>query len=118
MHYYNINTLSDLFQDTIENSVSNLWDSYNLSVGMDESDGKYELTCDLPGYEKSDISIKSRQGVLGIGASNELRGKRLKKITLPKDADESSIKAKLNNGVLKIQKKKKKEARAKEIKIE
>tara|TARA_Y100000592_G_C5482355_1_gene326431 strand:- start:1817 stop:2074 length:258 start_codon:yes stop_codon:yes gene_type:complete len=85
---------------------------------MEESDDKYEFKCDLPGYEKSDISIRSKQGVLAIGADNKSRGKRLKKITLPKDSDEGSVSAKLKNGVLRVLVQKKKECKAKEIKVE
>ena len=117
-HYKHINTLADLFQDNIEDSISNLWGSYHTQVEMDESKTKYSLTCELPGYSKDEISMSIKKGVLSIGADNKEQGKKFKKVMLPKDIDDSCINAKLKNGILRIELQKKPGEQPKDIKIE
>lgn len=43
---------------------------------------------------------------------------RITQVLLPKDSDENSVSAKLKNGVLNVSIQKKKECKAKEIKVE
>ena len=77
--FKHINSLSDLFQDNVEDSISNLWNSYNTSIAADESKNEYVFTCELPGYDKNDIAMSTKKGVLSIGADNKERGKKFKK---------------------------------------
>ena len=116
--YKHINSLSDLFQDNIEDSISNLWNSYNTSIAADESKNEYVFTCELPGYDKKDIAVSTKKCVLSIGADNKERGKKFKKVMLPKDIDEDSVCAKLKNGILEIKIQKSKNNQPKEIKVE
>lgn len=116
--YKHINSLADLFQDEIEGSISNLWDSYHTKASLQELKNKYLIELELPGYKKEDIVITVKDSQLNIGADNKSRGKRLKKVALPKDVDESKLKAKLESGILTISLYKKEECKPREIKVE
>ena len=116
--YKHINTFADLFQDDIEESISNLWGSYNTQVNADESKSHYIFSCELPGYDKNEVAMSVKKGILSIAADNETRGKKFKKITLPKDIDEALVSAKLKNGILQIKVPKSKTSQPKEIKVE
>lgn len=116
--YKHINSLSNLFQDDLEDSISNFWNSYNTSINANESREEYLFSCELPGYSRSDVAMSIKEGILSVGADNKDRGKRFKKVLLPKDIDEDSISAKLKNGILEIKVKKSKANNPKEIKVE
>jgi HSP20 family molecular chaperone IbpA len=116
--YKHINTLADLFQDNIEDSISNLWDSYHTSINANESKDHYTFCCELPGYNKNEVSMSVKKGILSIAADNKERGKRFKKIMLPKDIDEALVSAKIKNGILEINVQKSKANQPKEIKVE
>ena len=114
--YKHINALSDLFQEDIEDSISNFWGSYNTNISASESKNEYVFSCELPGYDKKDVTICIK--ILSIGADSEARGKKFKKIMLPKDVDESLVSAKLKDGILNIKVQKSKSSQPKEIKVE
>jgi len=78
---------------------------------------KYKLKVDIPGSDKNEINISSKDGVLKIEAKRskekkEEKGNFLKQeryessymrmITLPKDADTKKLKSSYKNGVLEI----------------
>ena len=101
-----------------------------------EEDNNYIVKADLPGYDKEDIKLNLKDGVLEIKAENknenELEDKKkgtynfersysgyYRKITLPENTDEEKIDAEYKNGVLKLKLPKIKEikAKGKQIKI-
>ena len=81
-------------------------------------EGKYEITADLPGVDKDDLSVTLDNGVLTIEASTEEEkteeedgkvirkerrsGKFMRSFNLGADVKESDINAKFKNGVLKL----------------
>jgi len=93
-------------------------DFFSPRVDIKEKKGKYEITADLPGVEKENISVTLDNGVLTIEASTEeekteeedgkvLRkerrsGRFVRSFNLGVDVKESDINAKFKNGVLKL----------------
>jgi HSP20 family protein len=93
-------------------------DFFSPRVDIKEKKGKYEITADLPGIEKENISVTLDNGVLTIEASTEeekteeedgkvLRkerrsGRFVRSFNLGVDVKESDINAKFKNGVLKL----------------
>lgn len=86
-----------------------------MSTDIVKKDNGYELTMDLPGYEKNDISIDVKDGYLTISAekkkdtTNESKdyvykerffGKCQRQFYIGNGIDENQIKAKYDNGVL------------------
>lgn len=117
--YYNkTNPISMLFKNDIERSIKNIQSSYSTKIKAKELDDKYILSCELPGYEKKQISVSINDHTLSISASNEDFGEKSRKILLPPDIDESSITACLKNGVLSINISKKDELKPIKVKIE
>jgi HSP20 family protein len=117
------NSLLDL-----DNLLSHLWspaaggdlsaDFFSPRVDIKEKKGNYEITADLPGVDKEDVSVTLHNGVLTIEATTEkeeteeqdgeiLRkerrsGKFMRSFNLGADVKESDIKATFKNGVLKL----------------
>lgn len=102
-------------------------------VDIKESDGHYEVTADLPGVKKDDISVTLENGVLTIAAETEkvdeekkddrvIRrerqyGKFMRSFTVG-DIDESKITAKFEDGVLRLTTPKEDSAAAESRRIE
>lgn len=65
---------------------------------------------DLPGYEKSDLTLEFEQEALTLTAHNEARGENNLRIALGDEVKVDAISAKLEHGVLEISLPKKEEA--------
>ena len=93
-------------------------DFFSPRVDIKEKKGKYEITADLPGVNKDDLSVTLENGVLTIEASTEEEkteeedgkvirkerrsGKFMRSFNLGTDVKESDVKANFKNGVLKL----------------
>lgn len=93
-------------------------DFFSPRVDIKEKKGSYEITADLPGVDKDDVSVTLDNGVLTIEASTEeekteeqdgkvLRkerrsGKFMRSFNLGAEVKESDISASFRNGVLKL----------------
>lgn len=90
-----------------------------MKTDIREKDGSYELDIDLPGYKKKDISVEIKEGYLTISASKEsetedkdergtfirkerFSGKSSRSFYIGEDVNDDDIKAKFEDGVLKI----------------
>jgi HSP20 family protein len=101
-------------------------------LDVTDDDKEFVVTAELPGMPKDAIDIKYEDGVLTISGeksseseeqkANSYRMERrygsfCRSLTLPSSIDPDRIAAKLENGVLRIQLPKSKEAKAKAVKI-
>jgi HSP20 family protein len=93
-------------------------DFFSPRADIKEKKGKYEITADLPGVDKKDLSVTLDNGVLTIEASTEEEkteeedgkvirkerrsGKFMRSFNLGVNVKESDIKANFKNGVLKL----------------
>lgn len=92
--------------------------TYDVAVDISEYDDKLVLSADLPGYEKSDISLSIANRTLTIEAKREIseereEGEYLRRerrqqsarrtLHLPEAVDEENATASYNNGVLTIE---------------
>ncbi len=108
------NMLGDFFNDG-RCFVSNLaWDTFKIDV--QENDQEYILEAELPGIQKSDLSIKLEEARLSILVNKEQsveedsknfihkerRYSSMSRTVFLADADSEGIKAKLENGVLTV----------------
>jgi HSP20 family protein len=87
---------------------------------VDEKDSEYVLEIPVSGFSKNDISVDVEGNFLVItGEDNESywTDDFTRKFKLPNEADADSIKAKIEDGVLKVAIGKKKESMPKKIKI-
>lgn len=90
-----------------------------MKTDIKETEGGYELDMDLPGYNKEDVKAELKQGYLVIHASKEKKddekaedGKYIRReryygscsrsFYVGKEVTEEDIKAKFDNGILKI----------------
>lgn len=90
-----------------------------MKTDIKEQGDCYELDIDLPGYKKEDIDVEVKDGYLSISASKEseteekdeegtyirkerFSGKSSRSFYIGEDVNENDIKAKFDNGVLKI----------------
>ncbi len=109
---------NDFFDDFMD------WPSRNSDTGLMKSDVKdagdhYELTMDLPGFRKEDVKIQLKDGVLSFEASTSSQkdekdedGKYLRQerfqgtctrsFYVGDGVREEDIKAKFDNGILKV----------------
>jgi HSP20 family protein len=126
---------SNLFNDFFDKDIFDWSDKHFSStnttvpaVNIKESDSNFEVEMAVPGMTKDDFKIKLENNLLCISSEknfeNETKeGKYSRKefsyqsfsrsFTLPVSADESSIKAKYENGILKVEIPKKEEAKPK-----
>ena len=88
-------------------------------VDIKEMDGHYEITAELPGVAKEDISVHVKDGILTLEAETtqedkeeregkiirqeRLYGKFLRSFNLGQDVQESDIKASFKDGVLTLE---------------
>ena len=90
-----------------------------MKTDVKETDGTYELAMDLPGYGKNEVKAELKNGYLIIHASKEQKedekdkeGKYIRReryygscsrsFYVGKDVTENDIKAKFDNGILRI----------------
>ena len=102
----------------IDTILDNFWSSYHSNFELTEEGDIYSFSIELPGFEKSEIKIITKDNYLQVKAASEEGKKREKSVRLPPDADARKTAAKLKNGVLFIDIPKKQSAKSKEIKVE
>ena len=124
------NMLDTMFNDGWNRSLIK---NNNLSVDIIEKENEFELTADLPGFDKKEINLSIQDKVLSLIANHKsssdskesyrLRERNSKSFnrsfTLPENVIEEKINAKFKNGSLKIilPKVEKTEPEVKKIKI-
>lgn len=134
-------TLSSLFDDLVGRNFFSAWDrdvslvSYPR-VDIVEHKDAYVISADIPGMDKTDISVEIKSGVLAIsGEKKEEKSEREKdkyyhlerrfgsfrrEFALPEHIDTEHVEAKYANGVLELVIKKTEAAKPKmiEVKVE
>ena len=107
------NMLDTMFNDGWNGSLIR---NNNLSVDIIEKENEFELTADLPGFDKKEINLSIQDKVLSLIANHKsssdskesyrLRERNSKSFnrsfTLPENVIEEKINAKFKNGSLKI----------------
>ncbi|KAJ3112087.1 hypothetical protein HDU96_004956 [Phlyctochytrium bullatum] len=88
-----------------------------LTLDLKETDKQYIIHVEVPGVAKEEMSVTVKDGILTIEGekkaesksdddkrhvSERIYGKFTRSVRLPPDADENSVSAKLNNGVLEL----------------
>ncbi len=91
--------------------------SISPAMNMKSYKDRYELSVSIPGSDKNDISVKTKDGILTIEAKTSKKkdekksnfmsqeiyeGSFARSISLPSDADSSKMSTKYKNGILKI----------------
>lgn len=107
--------------------------AWTPAVEMAETDDKLLLSVELPGMKRDDVQVTLDDGVLTIrGEKKEEQEKKEKRyhlwerrygtfersFTLPRSVDPQGIKAKFEDGVLKIEMPKSRQARGQRINVE
>ncbi|MDR1018439.1 MAG: Hsp20/alpha crystallin family protein [Lachnospiraceae bacterium] len=94
--------------------------NFALKTDIKEVDGNYEISVDMPGYNKEDVSAKLDNGYLTISASHKEEndekddngkyirreryvGEAKRSFFVGKDVRQEDMKAKFENGVLKLE---------------
>lgn len=107
------NMLDTMFNDGWNGSLIR---NNNLSVDIIEKENEFELTADLPGFDKKEINLSIQDKVLSLIANHKsssdskesyrLRERNSKSFnrsfTLPESVIEEKINAKFKNGSLKV----------------
>lgn len=107
------------------------WPTRNLQrdtfkIDVKDQEGKYLIEADLPGVEKDEVKLEFSKGILSISVEKkeeksteeanyihrERRCSSMMRSMQLKDIDESTIEAKLENGVLTIKAEKLKEEKS------
>ena len=113
----NMLTRRSMFDELFDMPVFHDFDSRLMRTDVKEKDGKYELTMDLPGFDKKDIEITLDNGYLNISAEhssvneeNEEEGNYVfrersygscsRSFYVGEGVKEEDIKANYNNGTL------------------
>ncbi|MGB9964288.1 Hsp20/alpha crystallin family protein [Halobacterium sp. CBA1126] len=88
-----------------------------LAVDVEDVDGEFVVTADLPGFAKDDIDVEVHERTLRVDARHEeetdadednyVRRERSKRslsrsVTLPEEVDEAAATASFENGVLTV----------------
>ena len=115
------NSLINDFDNMLDTMFNDGWNrslikNNNLSVDIIEKENEFELTADLPGFDKKEINLSIQNKVLSLIANHKsssdskesyrLRERNSKSFnrsfTLPENVIEEKINAKFKNGSLKI----------------
>ena len=115
MLYLNNNCKATDLSKEFDNFFKNGFFGNGLKADLEEKDNNYILTVDAPGVDKKDINIDFNEGYLTISVSQKFENDIKKKYLVRErgysevsrsfyleDADQDSIKARLENGVLTI----------------
>ena len=111
-------SFNDFVDEFFTNNGSNYRrDNFMPSVDVSETEAQFEVSVELPGMKKEDISIDLEKGRLSISGERKLRneeegknfhrvetqyGKFSRSFYLPDSIDEDSIVAKYEDGILNI----------------
>ncbi len=114
MFYLNNCDVKDLNKE-VDNFFKNGLFGNNIKADLEENDKNYLLTVDAPGVDKKDISISFDDGYLTVSFTSKTEKNEKKKYIVRErgfsevsrsfyleDADENTIKAKLEDGVLTV----------------
>ncbi|HJA92179.1 MAG TPA: Hsp20/alpha crystallin family protein [Candidatus Eisenbergiella merdipullorum] len=116
----------DLFDDWMDFPFRTRTSTNLMKTDVKETDNSYELDIDMPGFEKGDIKAELKNGYLTISASSSKNndekdkdGKYIRKerysgscsrsFYVGDDVKQEDIKAKFENGILKVSVPKKEE---------
>lgn len=111
---------NDLFDDIFDDFMRPDRPMFNpansiMKTDIKESDASYELSIDLPGFKKENVSAELKDGVLTVKASNNIEddakdGKYLRRerffgscsrsFYVGEELTQDDIKAKFDNGIL------------------
>ncbi len=111
--------MDDFFGFPQEKKASHVYKSTLMQTDVKETDAGYEVTMDLPGYRKEDVSAELKEGYLVITASTNSsndekddQGKYIRKerysgtcqrsFYVGDDLKQEDIKARFENGTLKL----------------
>jgi len=116
--------LHEQINDLFESRFSDLWQdnsdqtsAFNPSFDIDQNDDEYEITLELAGVKRDNVSIEVREDTLTITGSKEDRkqsdaseraqssrrfGRFTQSLSLPGDADQENISANFEDGVLTV----------------
>lgn len=86
---------------------SKLFETGREDYELYEEDGEFVLTVEMPGFDRSDISLTWDDGVLNIAAQHEdeQRGRKKtyhRRFRFPKSVEDEDIAAEYRNGVLEV----------------
>jgi len=97
--------------NTLFDEITNIFNDAFAQFSPPETTKKHQLfstpegwttRVDLPGYEKSDLSLDFKEDALTLTAENEARGPKNLRFALGDEVEIKKITAKLENGVLEI----------------
>ncbi|NNE00746.1 MAG: Hsp20/alpha crystallin family protein, partial [Pirellulaceae bacterium] len=136
---------SDLSVSRLRHDFDDLWDQMTRNfkdglidwrdgkrafsqVEFDESNNKWVLTAELPGYEPEDIDLKLSGNVITIRAEHidegsaegkkyHRKGSFVESFTLPNGVREDDIVARYRNGILEVDLPKSEEVQGKRIEV-
>ncbi len=133
------NTVEDLFAPFLRDAmrgffggVGEIERAYRANASVKEDEKSYHVTLELPGVEKKDVSVELVEGTLVVAAERKkddikegecehhddfLYGKRINRISFPKEVDAEKVEATFKNGLLSITIPKKEEVKPKPVEI-
>ncbi|GGL64624.1 Hsp20/alpha crystallin family protein [Halocalculus aciditolerans] len=110
----------DRLGSQFDRDLSSLGELGGVSVDVSETDDAYEVTADLPGFDKDDIGVSVDDGVLRLSATHSEETERdededvtyhrkersrrslVRDVRLPGPVDETEANATYQNGVLTV----------------
>ena len=117
-NFFNDNLFDDFFGDFMRPAFKTEYKPMLMSTDIVENEGGYELDIELPGYKKDDVKAELKDGYLTISAQthseteDEQKGKYLRReryvgscsrsFYVGKDVKQEDIKARFEDGVLKV----------------
>ncbi|MFX0124992.1 MAG: Hsp20/alpha crystallin family protein [Candidatus Hodarchaeota archaeon] len=89
------------FDPTTGKLLEEGWRIPPLEKKFDDKNNVWNLVVDLPGVKKENISLSATPAYINIEATSKKR-KYKHKVDFDKEIDPESVKAKFNNGILKV----------------